>query len=54
MPTVLSVRRLPNADPAMIRAYGGDPERNLNFRTALTRDSRHRLYLLHFGTAEYA
>ena len=26
VPTVLSVRRLPNADPAMIRAYGGDPE----------------------------
>jgi ethanolamine utilization protein EutL len=28
VPTVLSVRRLPNADPAMIRAYGGDPERH--------------------------
>ncbi|HEY5944227.1 MAG TPA: ethanolamine utilization microcompartment protein EutL [Kofleriaceae bacterium] len=28
MPTVLSVRRLPNADAAMIRAYGGDPERH--------------------------
>ena len=28
LPTVLSVRRLPNADPAMIRAYGGDPERH--------------------------
>ena len=27
-PIVLSVRRLPNADPAMIRAYGGDPERH--------------------------
>ncbi len=27
-PVVLSVRRLPNADPAMIRAYGGDPERH--------------------------
>ena len=24
-PTVLSVRRLPNADPALIKAYGGDP-----------------------------
>ncbi|MFT3697653.1 MAG: ethanolamine utilization microcompartment protein EutL [Kofleriaceae bacterium] len=23
-PTILSVRRLPNADPAMVRAYGGD------------------------------
>jgi ethanolamine utilization protein EutL len=28
VPTVLSVRRLPNADPAMIRAYGGDPARH--------------------------
>lgn len=28
VPTVLSVRRLPNADPAMIRAYGGDPQRH--------------------------
>jgi ethanolamine utilization protein EutL len=28
VPTVLSVRRLPNAAPAMIRAYGGDPERH--------------------------
>jgi ethanolamine utilization protein EutL len=24
-PTVLSVRRLPHADPALVRAYGGDP-----------------------------
>jgi ethanolamine utilization protein EutL len=28
VPTVLSVRRLPNADPAMIRAYGGDPSKH--------------------------
>jgi ethanolamine utilization protein EutL len=28
VPKVLSVRRLPNADPAMIRAYGGDPARH--------------------------
>jgi ethanolamine utilization protein EutL len=28
VPVVLSVRRLPNADPAMIRAYGGDPARH--------------------------
>lgn len=28
VPTVLSVRRLPNADPAMIRAYGGDPTKH--------------------------
>ena len=28
-PTVLSVRRLPRADAAMIRAYGGDPERHV-------------------------
>jgi len=28
VPTVLSVRRLPHADPAMVRAYGGDPERH--------------------------
>jgi ethanolamine utilization protein EutL len=27
-PTVLSVRRLPNADPALIVAYGGDPARH--------------------------
>jgi len=28
VPTVLSVRRLPHADPAMVRAYGGDPARH--------------------------
>jgi ethanolamine utilization protein EutL len=28
VPTVLSVRRLPNADPALVRAYGGDPEKH--------------------------
>ena len=28
VPTVLSVRRLPNADPALVRAYGGDPDRH--------------------------
>ncbi len=28
VPTVLSLRRLPRADPALIRAYGGDPERH--------------------------
>ena len=28
VPKVLSIRRLPNADPAMIRAYGGDPARH--------------------------
>ncbi|HEY4058578.1 MAG TPA: ethanolamine utilization microcompartment protein EutL [Kofleriaceae bacterium] len=28
LPTVLSVRRLPNADPALIKAYGGDPEKH--------------------------
>ena len=28
VPTVLSVRRLPHADPALVRAYGGDPERH--------------------------
>jgi ethanolamine utilization protein EutL len=27
-PKVLSVRRIPAADPALIRAYGGDPERH--------------------------
>ncbi|MBA2542582.1 MAG: BMC domain-containing protein, partial [Deltaproteobacteria bacterium] len=27
-PTVLSVRRLPNADPALIAAYGGDPAKH--------------------------
>ncbi len=29
VPTVLSVRRLPHADPAMVRAYGGDPARHV-------------------------
>ena len=28
VPTVLSVRRLPNADPALISAYGGDPSKH--------------------------
>ncbi len=28
VPTVLSVRRLHNADPGLIRAYGGDPEKH--------------------------
>jgi len=28
VPNVLSVRRLPHADPALVRAYGGDPERH--------------------------
>lgn len=27
-PTVLSVKRLPGADPAVLRAYGADPERH--------------------------
>ena len=28
VPTVLSVRRLPNADPALVSSYGGDPARH--------------------------
>ncbi len=28
VPTVLSVRRLPSADPALVTAYGGDPARH--------------------------
>jgi ethanolamine utilization protein EutL len=28
LPRVLSVRRLPGADPELLRAYGGDPERH--------------------------
>lgn len=28
VPTVLSVRRLPNADPALITGYGGDPTKH--------------------------
>ena len=28
VPTVLSIRRLPGADPALIAAYGGDPARH--------------------------
>jgi ethanolamine utilization protein EutL len=30
VPTVLSVRRLPHADPALVRAYGGDPARHVS------------------------
>lgn len=29
VPTVLSVRRLPHADPALVRGYGGDPGRHV-------------------------
>jgi ethanolamine utilization protein EutL len=29
LPTVLSVRRLPRADPALIAAHGGDPDRHI-------------------------
>jgi ethanolamine utilization protein EutL len=29
VPTILSVRRLPRADAAMIRAYGGDPDKHV-------------------------
>jgi len=29
VPTVLSVRRLPNADPALLAAYGADPARHV-------------------------
>jgi ethanolamine utilization protein EutL len=29
-PTILSVRRLPRADPAMVRAYGGDPDKHIS------------------------
>jgi ethanolamine utilization protein EutL len=28
VPTVLSIRRLPNADPSLVRAYGSDPEKH--------------------------
>lgn len=28
LPKVLAVRRIPNADPALLRAYGADPERH--------------------------
>jgi len=28
LPTILSVRRIPNADPALLRAYGADPDRH--------------------------
>ncbi len=28
VPAILSVRRIPNADPALLRAYGADPERH--------------------------
>src|SRR5205085_12554876 len=30
IPTVLSVRRIPRADPAMVRAYGGDPSKHVS------------------------
>src|SRR5204863_10090663 len=29
-PKVLSVRRLPHADPALVAAYGGDPARHVS------------------------
>ena len=28
LPTILSVRRIPDADPALLRAYGADPDRH--------------------------
>lgn len=28
LPRILSIRRIPNADPALLRAYGADPERH--------------------------
>ena len=28
LPNILSVRRIPGADPAVLRAYGADPERH--------------------------
>jgi len=28
LPTILSVRRIPNADPALLAAYGADPDRH--------------------------
>lgn len=28
VPTVLSIRRLPHAEPSLVRAYGGDPEKH--------------------------
>jgi ethanolamine utilization protein EutL len=28
LPTVLSIRRLPNADPALVTSYGGDPTKH--------------------------
>ena len=30
VPTVLSVRRLPHADPALVAAYGGDPAKHVS------------------------
>jgi len=30
VPTVLSVRRLPHADPALVTAYGGDPSKHVS------------------------
>jgi ethanolamine utilization protein EutL len=30
VPNVLSVRRLPHADPALVRAYGGDPDKHVS------------------------
>lgn len=30
VPTVLSVRRLPHADPNLVRAYGGDPTKHIS------------------------
>ena len=40
VPTVLSVRRLPNADPALVRAYGGDPDAPRRARPRHVRSGR--------------
>ncbi len=44
VPTVLSLRRLPRADPALIRAYGGDPERHTSLGL-ITCDQDDALYV---------
>lgn len=44
VPTVLSVRRLPAADPALIRGYGGDPDRHTSLGL-ITCDQDDALYV---------
>ncbi|MGH9885733.1 MAG: ethanolamine utilization microcompartment protein EutL [bacterium] len=52
-PTVLSVRRLPNADPALITAYGGDPARHTSLGL-VTCDQDDAMYVALDEATKYA